>query len=169
MISWFPIWTNTHDFETDFCSGLIQQGFIVWPTNRTYFVEVSLGRNRLYSRFQNIHRWSYSVSLFYEILFGIFICVMYKMNGFRHHEYHIIHIIYGLQLLYWVVHVYNDGHEFITITSQWARRRLKSQASRLFIQPFIQAQMKESIKAPRHWPLRGEFTADRWIPRTKGQ
>ena len=31
------------------------------------------------------------------------------------------------------------------------------------------AQIKENIKAPRHWPLRGEFTGDRWIPRTKGQ
>ena len=42
-------------------------------------------------------------------------------------------------------------------------------ASRLFTQPFIQAQVKENIKAPRHWPLWGEFTGDRWIPRTKGQ
>ena len=25
------------------------------------------------------------------------------------------------------------------------------------------------IKAPHHWPLWGEFTGDRWIPRTKGQ
>ena len=33
----------------------------------------------------------------------------------------------------------------------------------------IQAQIKENIKAPRHWPLWGEFTGDRWIPRTKGQ
>ena len=28
---------------------------------------------------------------------------------------------------------------------------------------------QETIKAPRHWPLCGEFTGDRWIPRTKGQ
>ena len=42
-------------------------------------------------------------------------------------------------------------------------------ASRLFTQPFIQAQIKENIKAPRHWPLWGEFTGDQWIPRTKGQ
>ena len=28
---------------------------------------------------------------------------------------------------------------------------------------------KENIKAPRHWPLCGEFTGDRWIPRTNGQ
>ena len=29
--------------------------------------------------------------------------------------------------------------------------------------------IKENIQAPRHWPLCGEFTGDRWIPRTKGQ
>ena len=28
---------------------------------------------------------------------------------------------------------------------------------------------KEIIKAPRHWPLCGEFTGDRWIPRTNDQ
>ena len=28
---------------------------------------------------------------------------------------------------------------------------------------------KKKIKAPRHGPLCGEFTGDRWIPRTKGQ
>ena len=28
----------------------------------------------------------------------------------------------------------------------------------IFTQPFVQAQVKENIKAPRHWPLWGEFT-----------
>ena len=28
---------------------------------------------------------------------------------------------------------------------------------------------KENIKAPRHWPLCGEITGDRWIPCTNGQ
>ena len=36
-------------------------------------------------------------------------------------------------------------------------------------QPFIQAQIKENTKVPRHWPLCGEVTGDRWIPRTHGQ
>ena len=27
----------------------------------------------------------------------------------------------------------------------------------------------EKIKAPRHWPLCGEFTGDRWIPHINGQ
>ena len=35
--------------------------------------------------------------------------------------------------------------------------RHKSPASRLFTQSFIQVQIKEYIKAPRHWPLYGEF------------
>ena len=40
-------------------------------------------------------------------------------------------------------------------------------ACRLFTQPFIQVQIKENIKAPRHWPLwgnspvTGEFPAQR--------
>ena len=54
----------------------------------------------------------------------------------------------------------------ILFDAQW---RLKSPASRLFIQLFIQEQIKENIKAPRHWPLCAEFTGDRWIPRSKGQ
>ena len=37
-----------------------------------------------------------------------------------------------------------------------------------FIQPFIQALIKENIKAPRHWPLCREFTGDRWISPHKG-
>ena len=39
----------------------------------------------------------------------------------------------------------------------------------MFTQPFIQAQIKENIKAPHHWPLCRKFTDERWIPRTKGQ
>ena len=38
----------------------------------------------------------------------------------------------------------------------------------LFTQPFIQTQIKENTKAPRHWPLCGEFTGDRWISRKNG-
>ena len=37
-------------------------------------------------------------------------------------------------------------------------QKLKWPASRLFTQASIQTQMKENIKAPRHWPLCGEFT-----------
>ena len=39
----------------------------------------------------------------------------------------------------------------------------------IFAQPCVQAQIKKNIKAPRHWPLLGESTGDRWIPLTNGQ
>ena len=52
----------------------------------------------------------------------------------------------------------------ITMTSWWQRWRLKSPASRLFTQPFIQTQIKENIKAPRHWPLCGEFSGTGEFP-----
>ena len=34
---------------------------------------------------------------------------------------------------------------------------------------FVQAQINENMKAPRHWPLWGEITGNRWIPHIKGQ
>ena len=36
-------------------------------------------------------------------------------------------------------------------------------------QSFVQAQIKEHIKAPRHWPLFEEPNADLWIPLTNCQ
>ena len=57
----------------------------------------------------------------------------------------------------------------ITVTFWWARWRLKSLASRLFSQKFVQAQAKKKVKAPRHWRFWRELTGDRWIPRIKGQ
>ena len=66
---------------------------------------------------------------------------------------------------WWLIHwPYNS----ITVTSLRARWRLKSPAYRLFTQPFVQAQIKENIKASRPWTLWGEFTDDWWIPHTKG-
>ena len=65
--------------------------------------------------------------------------------------------------------VYTWRNLVFKMTSLWARWRFKSPASRLFTQSFIQAQIKETIKAPRHWLLCGKFTGDRWIPRTKDQ
>ena len=36
-----------------------------------------------------------------------------------------------------------------------------------FVQSFLQALIKENMKAPRHWSLWGEFTVDRWISLAK--
>ena len=55
----------------------------------------------------------------------------------------------------------------ITMTLSWVQWHLKSLVSRLFTQSFIQAQIKENIKAPRHWegnsPVTGEFPTQRSI------
>ena len=58
--------------------------------------------------------------------------------------------------------------KFITVTSYWVPCLLKSPASRLFAQPFVQAHIKGNIKAPRYRHLWGETTGDRRFPPHKG-
>ena len=43
------------------------------------------------------------------------------------------------------------------MTSWWGRKHLKSPAPPLFNQPFIETQIKENFKIPRHWPETGEL------------
>ena len=57
---------------------------------------------------------------------------------------------------------------FITVKSQWALWRLKSPASRLFDQLFLQAHIKENIKGPLHWPLWGKFDQSPVVSPHKG-
>ena len=59
-----------------------------------------------------------------------------------------------------------DVISFLTCTVyssslQWRHNGCDSVSNhqRLFTQPLIQTQIKENIKAPRHLPLCGEFTA----------
>ena len=55
----------------------------------------------------------------------------------------------------------------IRMTSQWTHWCLNSPASRLFTHPFVEAHIKENIKAPRHWlcegnsPVTGEFPSQK--------
>ena len=62
-------------------------------------------------------------------------------------------------------------HRLRFFTLQWRHMgaRTSQISSLLFTQPFIRAQIKETIKASRRWPLCGEFTGDRWIPCKNGQ
>ena len=59
------------------------------------------------------------------------------------------------------------------ITLQWRHNERDGvsnhQPHECLLKRLFKAQIKENIKAPRHWPLCWEFTGDRWIPRTKGQ
>ena len=69
-----------------------------------------------------------------------------------------------IKVCFWFMPLENSALmcNFITMTSLRARCRLKSPASRLFAQAFIQVHITENTKAPRHWPLWGEFAVDRW-------
>ena len=58
----------------------------------------------------------------------------------------------------------------ITVTPLWPQWRLKSPASRMFTQPFIQAQIKENINFLHKWPVtRKMFPFDDVIMRPSRQ
>ena len=61
----------------------------------------------------------------------------------------------------------------VALSLQWRHNERdgvsNNQHHRCLLNRFFQTQIKENTKATRHWPLWGEFTEDRWIPRTKGQ
>ena len=59
----------------------------------------------------------------------------------------------------------------LRVTLQWCRNEGAGvsihQPHDCLLNRLFKAQMKENFKAPRHRPLWGESTGDRWIPRTK--
>ena len=69
-------------------------------------------------------------------------------------------IMYILTLVLWLYYVYTIVFDHMS---------LKLPASRLFALAFVQAQIKDNIRALRHWPLWGESTGHWWIPITKRQ
>ena len=52
---------------------------------------------------------------------------------------------------------------------QWRHNGRNGVSNHKFHDCLLNVQIKGKIKALRHWPLWGEFTGHRWIPRTKGQ
>ena len=72
------------------------------------------------------------------------------------------------------IHAYDEmTRDAIKTSLQWViMSAMASQMTSLTIvysNHLFKVQIKESIKAPRHWPLRGEFTDGRLITLTKGQ
>ena len=59
------------------------------------------------------------------------------------------------------------------ITLQWRHNERDGfsnhQPQDRLLNRLFKSQIKENIKALRHWPLWGEFTGDRWIPSTMDQ
>ena len=66
--------------------------------------------------------------------------------------------------LYWAVGEVNVYHNDVIMGT------MASQITSLtIVYSTVYSGADKKIKAPRHWPLCGEFTGDRWIPRTNGQ
>ena len=58
----------------------------------------------------------------------------------------------------------------ITVTSYLLGTRASQITSpRILYSAVYSGTDQRNFKSPRHWPLWGEFTGDRWIPYTKGQ
>ena len=94
------------------------------------------------------------------------------------------HIDIGFVFLLWVYVVIEHmvSSKLLQISISWTRKfpqhyndvimsMMASQITNLtivYLSVYSGADQR-TIKTPRHWPLWGEFTGDRWIPRTKGR
>ena len=95
----------------------------------------------------------------------IVVDLIYKWLIHRHGNIYIYIYIYIVRNTVWVLHVPDIHYSDIKIGA------MASQITSFTIvySTVYSGAVKDNIKAPRHCPLCGEFTGDRWIPRTKGQ
>ena len=105
--------------------------------------------------------WSYGLYSYYAVGCNIMLIwtVLYEMTGFwstlpNTAIFDSVHLI-----TIWVVALQWRYNEHVGVSNHQPRDCL---LTRLF-----KAQIKENIKAPRQWPLCGEFTGDRWILHTQ--
>ena len=99
-----------------------------------------------YSKHQSV-RWVWTLYIYFLIIYA-YPRGQWVNDDFLSTEvieYHQYSLKFGNKLLLWR----HNGRGSVSI---------KSPAPRLFTQPFIQARIKQNIKAPRHWPLCGEIT-----------
>ena len=77
----------------------------------------------------------------------------------------------GLGKKQWFRGKYTEKCNVILRTVLWRHNEGDGVANRVSIVCSIVCSCADQRKqqVPRHWPLWGEFTGDRWIPRTKGQ
>ena len=102
-------------------------------------------------------------------------------DGFPHTKDYYVHVITSSFLtvgrpgasVFWSPWWIFPGPILLTWTLRWRHNEhdcvSNRQPQHYLLNPFGQTQIKENIKAPRYWPLCGEFTGDRWILRTNGQ
>ena len=74
--------------------------------------------------------------------------------------------LYSMNMLSQAVDRHFDRINFVTFgPCDWVEFEIRFINSPIWlVVGFVQAQIKEIIKALRHWPLWGEFNGDWWIP-----
>ena len=119
-------------------------------------------------------------------------CYVWKQGNEKHLEFYIITIEHKLMIshlcklalvkirfgtdMHWGI-IKSSGNQFLdaylrfcaktkSADSHYSDIIMSDMASKItgipFTQPFVQAQIKENIKALCHWPLWGEVTGDQW-------
>ena len=69
-----------------------------------------------------------------------------------------------------ILYLFFHSQNLVSSYSDVIMGAMASQITSLTIVYFtVYSSAHKKIKAPRHWSLCGEFTGDRWIPRTNGQ
>ena len=76
----------------------------------------------------------------------------------------LLYAAINFMIVFWIMDFFQAFDLFPQLVMNDLRVINAKPVYRLFAQPFVQAQNKENIKAPRPWPLWGESTDDEWIP-----
>ena len=104
-----------------------------------------------------------------KIMFKVYNCDFFSGNKCNQTQSWRILSIFIMKLYIVWCRVKQDEISHYSDVTMSAMASQITAAFRPFVQSFVQAHIKESIKAPRDWPLWGESTGDRWIPLAKGQ
>ena len=112
----------------------------------------------------------YYTILYYTILYYTILIRWIPLNFGKSDNISSIILNTNSRDIRWFLHVKGKQYKplMLSLVSAWTICWHKQSRSLWFGMP-SRAQIKESIKSSRHWPLCGEFTGERWIPRTKGQ
>ena len=110
---------------------------------------------------------------FISITYIFFSVIDYKILGLFWSQYYVVLWYLLIWLMFFMVtsQILGAAIKWLPHPLQWRHNGHESVWNH---QPHdclcnCQAQIRENMKALRHWPLCGEFTGDQWIPRKNGQ
>ena len=117
--------------------------------------------------FQSIRKSSVRGALMFSLMLVSMSCCTNSQiaNGRRRYGSHVTSLLCVIERY--------PAHLAVKTALQWRHNERDGvsnhQSKDCLLYRLFRRRSKKKIKAPRHWPLWGEFIGDRWIPRTKGQ